>query len=261
MSYIQLIILSIIEGLTEFLPVSSTAHLMIASKLINLETTPFTELFFDAIQIGAISAVVVEYFRLFTRDIKIYYLLFMAFLPTAIIGILFSSVIRSYFESITYMAVALIIGGIVFIFIDKIISKKNIKKHKISYKDAFIIGLIQSLALIPGVSRSGSSIVGGLIRNLDKPLAVRFSFLLGVPSIFAATCKKMYDTYKINPDIIFNHDNIIKITIGNIISFIIAYFVISKFISYISKNSFITLGYYRIALGAVLLILYSVNFI
>src|SRR5699024_2031576 len=156
--------------------------------------------------------------RIFTREIKIYYLLFVAFIPTAIIGIFFSNFVHTYIHSIIYMAIALIIGGIIFIFIEKILKNKlQIKKQELSYTDAFMIGLFQSVALIPGVSRSGATIFGGLFRGLDKSLAVKFSFLLGVPSIFAATCKSFYDTYKINPEIIFNHNNILLIIIGNII--------------------------------------------
>ncbi|MFN5909979.1 MAG: undecaprenyl-diphosphate phosphatase, partial [Bacteroidota bacterium] len=194
MGIVEAIILAIIEGLTEFLPVSSTGHMIIGSTLMNIASDDFTKLFTVAIQFGAILSVVVVYFKRFFQGLNFYIKLFVAFVPTGILGLLFKSHIDGLLENIWVVAVSLLLGGVVLIFVDKWFKESEENgETEVSYKTGFIIGIFQSIAMIPGVSRSAASIIGGLTQRLSRKTAAEFSFFLAVPTMFAATLKSMWD--------------------------------------------------------------------
>lgn len=257
MTYIQAIILAIIEGLTEFLPVSSTGHMIIGSSLMGLDTSDrFVQLFTVAIQFGAILSVVVLYFKRFFRSWSFYFKLLVAFIPAAIFGVLFSDKIDEMLGSPMVVAVSLFIGGIVLLFIDNLFKKgkKENDADKVKYPSAFVIGLFQCLAMIPGVSRSAATIIGGMTQKLTRKAAAEFSFFLAVPTMFAATAKKMYDFYKAS-GAHFTGDEIKKLAVGNVVAFIVAMIAIKFFIDFLAKHGFKAFGVYRIIVGAAIIIL------
>ncbi|MBI1836603.1 MAG: undecaprenyl-diphosphate phosphatase [Flavobacteriia bacterium] len=254
MSILDAIILAIIEGLTEFLPVSSTGHMIIGSSVMGIESDNFTKLFTIAIQLGAILSVVVLYFKRFFKSFNFYYKLIVAFIPAAIMGLLLSDVIDSLLENPLAVAISLLVGGIILLFVDKWFRKPVIKEEEdIDFVTAFKIGLFQCIAMIPGVSRSGASIVGGMSQKMSRQLAAEFSFFLAVPTMFAATGKKLLDYF--NDGNTINVEQMKILAIGNIVAFIIALIAIKSFIGYLNKNGFKLFGYYRIILGLVLIIL------
>ena len=254
MDFIQAIVLAIIEGLTEFLPVSSTGHMIIASTFMGIASNDFVKLFTVAIQFGAILSVVIVYFKKFFQSWNFYMKLFVAFIPTGILGLLLKSHIDSLLENVWVVAVSLLLGGIVLLFVDKYFAKNEIDgKDEVDFKTGFIIGAIQSLAMIPGVSRSAATIIGGLSGKLTRKAAAEFSFFLAVPTMFAATAKSMWDEKELL--IKSSNNEILLLVVGNIIAFVVAYIAIRSFISYLSKNGFKIFGYYRIILGATLIIL------
>ena len=254
MDFIQAIVLAIIEGLTEFLPVSSTGHMIIASTFMGIASNDFVKLFTVAIQFGAILSVVIVYFKKFFQSWGFYAKLFVAFIPTGILGLLLKSHIDSLLENVWVVAVSLLLGGIVLLFVDKYFAKNEIDgKDEVDFKTGFIIGAIQSLAMIPGVSRSAATIIGGLSQKLTRKAAAEFSFFLAVPTMFAATAKSMWDEKELL--IKSSNNEILLLVVGNIIAFVVAYIAIRSFISYLSKNGFKIFGYYRIILGATLIIL------
>lgn len=254
MDFIQAIVLAIIEGLTEFLPVSSTGHMIIASTFMGIAADDFVKLFTVAIQFGAILSVVVVYFKKFFQSWNFYMKLFVAFIPTGIIGLLLKSHIDALLENVWVVATSLLLGGIVLLFVDKYFAKNETEgTEEVSYKTGFIIGTIQSIAMIPGVSRSAATIIGGLSQKLTRKAAAEFSFFLAVPTMCAATLKSMWD----EKELLMNSSNneVLLLVIGNVIAFVVAYIAIRSFISYLSKNGFKMFGYYRIILGATLIIL------
>ena len=256
MSNFQAIILAIIEGITEFLPVSSTGHMVIASSLMKMQSTPFLKLFTVAIQLGAILSVVVLYFKRFFRSYQFYFKLFVAFNPSAIFGFLLSEYIDKALENIVGVSVALILGGVFFLFVGKIFRNYEIDNtDELSYSKGFNIGLMQCIALFPGVSRSGATIIGGLAQKLTPQAAAEFSFFLAVPTMFAATAKKCLDFYQDYG--MPSKDEVSLLLLGNIIAFLVAIFAIKGMIAFLSKKGFSLFGWYRIALGTLLLI---VNF-
>ena len=197
MTYFEALIIAIIEGLTEFLPISSTGHMMIATALLGIKATPFVKLFTIAIQLGAILSVVVLYFKRFFRSFDFYTKLVVAFIPAAIFGVLLGDYIDAALENLMGVAVALFIGGIVLLFVDKWFKNNNQDAEKdITYPKAFKIGLLQCLAMWPGMSRSACTIIGGMTQGLTRKNAAEFSFFLAVPTMFAATAKKLLDFYK-----------------------------------------------------------------
>src|SRR5688572_22266640 len=197
MSLLDAIILSIVEGLTEFLPVSSTGHMIIASSLLGIASDPFTKTFTVVIQLGAILSVVVLYWKRFFKSIHFYLKLFVAFIPAAIAGLLLGDMIDELLERVDVVGYALIAGGIFFLFVDRLFKPTEENgRDEVSYPSALKIGLFQVLALVPGVSRSASTIIGGLFQKLDKKTAAEFSFFLAVPTMFAATVYKLYGFYK-----------------------------------------------------------------
>ena len=255
MDLLSIMILGVVEGVTEFLPISSTAHLIITSKLLNIPQTNFQKLFEVFIQSGAILAVVFLYFNELKGNFKILKTLFFSFLPTALIGFFLYKIIKDvFFESVILIIFSLFSVGILFIVIEVLVSKKKIilrkKIEKISIYQAFIIGLAQSVAVIPGVSRAGAVVLFMLILGYRRDEAAKYSFLLSIPTIFIAS---FYDLYK-SKDILFTNINQIAILmIGFFISFISALISIKWLISFLKKNSLIVFGIYRILLAIILL--------
>jgi undecaprenyl-diphosphatase len=250
LSILEAIIIAIVEGITEFLPISSTGHMIITEHLLGLEHTPFNRMFMVSVQFGAILSVVVLYFKRFFQSMDFYFKLFAAFIPTALIGVLLKDHIDAMLESVTTVAIALLLGGVVFLFIDKYLHPS--REKQVSYANAFMIGLIQCVSMIPGVSRSAATIIGGMTQGLTRKQAAEFSFFLAVPTMFGANVLEMYDAYKETPDV-FSADNIYLLIIGNAVAFVVAMLAIRFFISYLTKHGFKAFGWYRIAVGAVLL--------
>ncbi len=255
MTIFQAIIIAIVEGLTEFLPVSSTGHMIITTSIMGISSDGFTKLFTIAIQFGTILSVLFLYWKKFFQSINFYLKLFVGFIPAAIFGFLLSDWIDSLLENVIMVAVMLVLGGIVFILIDKWLSKSEHKEEEaLSFPKVFKIGLFQCIAMIPGVSRSAATIIGGVTQGLSKKQAAEFSFFLAVPTMFAATCKKMLDYYQ--EGISLSNNEWTLLAIGNLVGFIVAIIAIKSFISFITKNGFKIFGYYRIFVGAAILILY-----
>ena len=252
MTTIQAFILAIIEGITEFLPVSSTGHMILASSFFGIEHDDFTKLFTIVIQLGAILSVIVLYFKRFFQTFEFYFKIVVGFIPAVILGLLFAKKIDALLENPLTVAVSLLIGGILLLKVDDWFG--NSSETEITYPTAFKIGLFQCIAMIPGVSRSGASIVGGMSQKLTRSAAAEFSFFLAVPTMFGATLKKCYDYYK--DGFVLTHDQINFLIIGNVVAFIVALIAIKTFIGFISKNGFKVFGYYRIIAGITLLIIH-----
>ncbi|MDO9187876.1 MAG: undecaprenyl-diphosphate phosphatase [Bacteroidia bacterium] len=258
MSYIQAFILAIIEGITEFLPVSSTGHMILGSSIMGIAHDPFTKLFTIAIQLGAILSVVVLYWKQFFQTLDFYYKIFVAFIPAVIFGVLFNDYIDSLLENVVVVGITLFLGGVLFLFLDKLFNNDNKTDAPPSYPSAFKIGLFQVIAMIPGVSRSAATIIGGLTQKMTRKAAAEFSFFLAVPTMFAATAKKGYDYYK--DGIAFDSHQINLLIVGNIVAFIVAMIAIKSFIGFLTKNGFRMFGYYRIVVGLTILILYFAGY-
>jgi undecaprenyl-diphosphatase len=255
MSFLDAFFIALIEGLTEFLPVSSTGHMMIATALLGVETTPFVKLFTVAIQLGAILSVVVMYFKRFFKSVNFYLKLIVAFIPAAIAGLLLGDYIDAALENVFGVAIALFVGGVVLLFVDKWFKGSSLAKEEdISFIKAFKIGAFQCLALFPGISRSGATIVGGMSQKLTRKNAAEFSFFLAVPTMFAATAKKLLDFYKTG--LTLDSHEISLLIFGNIVAFIVAILAIKFFIEMLNKHGFRGFGWYRIIVGAVLIILF-----
>jgi len=255
MTVFEAIILAVIEGLTEFLPVSSTGHMIIGSSLMGIAEDPFVKMFTVAIQFGAILSVVVLYYRRFFQSFQFYFKLFVAFLPAAIFGFLFMDYIDMLLENVIVVAVMLVLGGIVLLFVDKWF--KSDQGKDVDYPKAFKIGLFQVIAMVPGVSRSAATIIGGLSQKLTKKAAAEFSFFLAVPTMFAATGYKMLQYYL---DEGFKSEDLDVLIIGNVIAFIVAMLAIKSFVSYVTRHGFKVFGYYRILVGLVILALYFMGY-
>ena len=255
MTYFEALIIAIIEGLTEFLPISSTGHMMIATALLGIKATPFVKLFTIAIQLGAILSVVVLYFKRFFRSFDFYTKLVVAFIPAAIFGLLLGDYIDAALENLMGVAVALFIGGIILLFVDKWFKNNNQDSEKdITYPKALKIGLLQCLAMWPGMSRSACTIIGGMTQGLTRKNAAEFSFFLAVPTMFAATAKKLLDFYK--DGITLNGQEINILIFGNVIAFVVALLAIKSFIGFLNKYGFKGFGWYRIIVGGILIVLF-----
>lgn len=259
MDYLQAIILAIIEGITEFLPISSTGHMVIASSLMGISENSFTKLFEIVVQLAAILSVVVIYRKKFFdfSRIQFYIKLIIAVIPALIIGALLKKHIDKMLETPVIIAVVLLLGGIVLLFVDKWFMNPSITNdEEITNEKALKIGFYQTLAVIfPGLSRSASTIIGGMQQGLTRSLAAEFSFFLAVPTMAAATLKSIYDVYKESPEVL-STDNLGILVVGNIVAFIVAYLSITFFINYLTKNGFKIFGYYRIVLGILLLVMH-----
>ncbi len=256
MTIIQSLILGIVEGITEFLPVSSTGHMIIASSLMGIAKDDFTKAFTIAIQLGAILSVVVLYWRKFIQSFQFYLTLLVAFLPVAVIGKLFNKQIDMLLENVIVVAFSLLFGGILLLFIDKIFQDKDSNVEEVSMPSALKIGLFQVIAMIPGVSRSAASIIGGLSQKLNRKTAAEFSFFLAVPTMFAATVYKLYSFYFKDGGHVFESQHLQLLIIGNLVAFVVAMLAIRSFIGYLSKYGFKAFGYYRIIVGLLILVLY-----
>ncbi len=256
MTLIQAIILAIVEGLTEFLPVSSTGHMIITSSLLGIEKLEFTKLFEVVIQLGAILSVVVLYYKKFFDFSRwqFYVKLIVAVIPALVFGALFSKKIKGLMESDLTVAIALLVGGVVLLFVDRLFNRPKYNHDAdITYRKAFTIGLWQVLAMVPGVSRSAASIIGGMQQGLTRRLAAEFSFFLAVPTMFAATAKELYDFYKDQGAISGEEKELL--VAGSFIAFLVAIAAIKFFITYLQKYGFKLFGWYRIIIGTVLLCL------
>ncbi len=256
MDAFQAVVLAIIEGLTEFLPVSSTGHLIIGSSFFGIAGDDFTKLFTIVIQLGTILSVVVLYFKRFFQSMDFYYKLFVAFLPAVFLGLLFSDLIDELLESPLTVAISLVIGGFILIKVDDWFTEGegDGAETEITYMTALKIGFFQCLAMIPGVSRSGASIVGGMTQKLSRRTAAEFSFFLAVPTMLGATAKKSYDYYKAGFEL--TSDQINYLIIGNVVGFIVALIAIKFFINYLSKHGFKLFGYYRIFAGVAIILIH-----
>ena len=258
MNIIHVIVLAIIEGLTEFLPVSSTGHMVIASSLMGISKDEFVKLFEIVIQLGAILAVVVLYFKRFFRSINFYIKLVIGVIPAVILGMLFKKKIDVLLESPLVVAIAFVVGGVILLFVDDWFNNPTVKEEKdISYLTAFKIGVFQCLAMVPGVSRSAASIVGGMSQKLSRTAAAEFSFFLAVPTMFGATLKDLWDFHKHNTltaDAM--HQDIKYLLIGSAIAFVVALMAIRTFITFLEQKGFKLFGWYRIVAGLAIIILY-----
>jgi undecaprenyl-diphosphatase len=259
MSVLHAIILAIIEGVTEFLPVSSTGHLIIGSSLMGIAHEPFTKLFTVAIQLGAILSVLVLYWKRFFQRVDFYFKLLVAFIPAVIFGVLLNDFIDSLLENVVVVGFTLFIGGVIFLFVDKWFNTTTAldDTNKVTYPKALKIGLFQVIAMIPGVSRSAATIIGGLTQGLTRKAAAEFSFFLAVPTMFAATAKKLYDFYK--DGISLSTQEVNLLLIGNVVAFIVALIAIKSFIGFLTRNGFKLFGYYRIAVGLIIILLYVLH--
>lgn len=266
MDVFQAIIIAIVEGLTEYLPVSSTGHMIIAERMLQIPSSNFTKIFTVAIQLGAIVSVLVLYWKRFldVRNWQFYAKLMVAVVPALVLGKLFSDKIDELLESPLTVAIALLVGGVVLIVIDKAFATPKIKtEEQITYKNAVLIGLWQCVAMIPGVSRSAASIIGGMQQKLTRSLAAEFSFFLAVPTMAAATAYSLFlkdwdeagVTVKGYEIITASQQNIVAFAVGNVVAFVVAMLAIKFFIGFLQKHGFRLFGWYRIVAGIVLLIL------
>lgn len=272
MSILEAVIIAIVEGLTEFLPVSSTGHMIITQNLLGVETTDYVKAFTVIIQFGAILSVVCLYWKKFfimnrepmpegttlmrrlLHKYDFYWKLFIAFIPAAVLGVVFGDLIDSLLENVMVVAIMLVIGGILMLFVDKVFNKPS-GDDTMTEKRAFMIGLAQCIAMIPGVSRSMATIVGGMANRLTRKAAAEFSFFLAVPTMFAATG---YSVLKLilkdgGFDIIVN--NMSTLIVGNIVAFVVALLAIKFFISFVTKYGFKLFGWYRIVVGGVIIVM------
>jgi undecaprenyl-diphosphatase len=269
---IESIIIAIVEGLTEYLPVSSTGHMILAERLMNVPADNFTKLFTVAIQLGAILSVVVLYWKKFFdfKRWEFYAKLIVAVIPALLLGFLFSDQIDELLESPLTVSITLLLGGIILLFIDNVFKQHTISEEKeISFSKAFMIGLWQCVAMIPGVSRSAASIIGGMQQKLTRPLAAEFSFFLAVPTMAAATGYSLFlKDWNENGVDVKGYDLILSSSqytqafiIGNVVAFVVAMLAIKFFIGFLQKHGFRLFGWYRIVAGIILLILFMTGYL
>lgn len=269
MTWIETIVIAIVEGLTEFLPVSSTGHMVITQALLGMESTPFLKAFTVIIQFGAILSVICLYWRRFFypetmrthgyswwQAIWRFYLrLIVGVLPAVVLGLAFNDYIEASLENVMLVAVMLIVGGVFMLFCDRIFNKGS-EATCLTLKRAFIIGLIQCISMIPGVSRSMATIVGGMSQKLTRKAAAEFSFFLAVPTMFGATC---LETYKLiahgDGNILMEGNNLMMLLLGCVVAFIVAVLAIKFFIDYVSRYGFMAFGWYRIIVGGILILM------
>lgn len=264
MTVLETIIIAIVEGITEFLPISSTGHMAITSAAMGINKDPFVKLFEVVIQLGAILSVVVLYWRKFFdfKNFSFYIKLFIAIIPALAFGAFFKDYIDEILEKPVFIAVIMLAGGIVLLFVDKWFNKPTTDKEEaVSNKQAFMIGMYQVLSIVlPGLSRSAATIIGGMQQKLSRRLAAEFSFFLAVPTMLAATVKSLWDMYQESPELL-NTGNLNTLLLGSAIAFVVAILAIKFFISFLQKYGFRLFGWYRIIVGIVLLILIFMNVI
>lgn len=267
MNALETIIIAIVEGLTEFLPVSSTGHMIIAQSLLGVESTPFVKAFTVIIQFGAILSVICLYWKKFFYPASertgvsywramydFYARLIVGVLPAVVLGLAFNDFIESNLGNVTLVAVMLIVGGIFMLFCDRIFNKGS-EDTRLTYKRAFTVGLIQCISMIPGVSRSMATIVGGMSQRLTRKAAAEFSFFLAVPTMFGATC---LETYKLishgGGSLLTQGNNLETLLLGSVVAFVVAILAIKFFINYVTKYGFAAFGWYRIIVGIIIIV-------
>lgn len=267
MDLFETVIIAIVEGLTEFLPVSSTGHMIIAQSLLGVESTPFVKAFTVIIQFGAILSVICLYWKRFFYPnaesqgktywrsmFDFYARLVVGVLPAVVLGLAFNDFIESNLGNVQLVAWMLIIGGIFMLFCDRIFNKGS-EDTKLTYKRAFMIGLIQCISMIPGVSRSMSTIVGGMSQKLTRKAAAEFSFFLAVPTMLGATCLEMYKMLTHGGgSVLAEGNNLEMLIVGSVVAFIVAILAIKFFINYVTKYGFAAFGWYRIIVGLAIII-------
>jgi undecaprenyl-diphosphatase len=253
---LETILIAIVEGITEFLPVSSTGHMIIARHLLGVEDNAFTQAFIVNIQFGTILSVVVLYWKRFFQSLDFYLKLLVGVIPAIVLGLLLEDLIDAALGSVATVAVSLLLGGIVLLFVDQYVQPREEKP--IRYGAAFRIGLFQCLAMIPGVSRSAATIVGGMTQGLTRPQAAEFSFFLAVPTMFGASALKLWSAWKEVPHL-FEGEHLRTLLLGNIVGFLVAMLAIRFFIRFLTRHGFRLFGWYRIVVGALLLVLLALG--
>ncbi len=271
MTLFESIILAVVEGLTEFLPVSSTGHMVIAQALLGIESTPYVKAFTVMIQFGAILAVVLMYYRYFfdfsvppalrsekvplwrkaVGRVSFYLKLIVALIPAVVLGLLFDDWVDEVLGKVWVIALNLVVGGVIMLFIDRWVKRGT--RQNISYVQAFAIGLFQCIAMFfPGMSRSMSTIVGGMVVGLDRKRAAEFSFFLAVPTMFGASLLQVIKLFR-SDRLSILQDNMLTLVVGNVVAFLVAAVAIRYFIMYIQRHSFRAFGLYRIIVGGLIL--------
>ena len=258
MTIVEAVVLAVVEGITEYLPISSTGHMIIASSLMGIASDDFVKMFTVAIQFGAILSVIVLYWKKFLQSFDFYLKLLVAFIPAALFGKLFDDQIDALLENVIAVAIALLAGGVVLLFIDRWLNDERDSNDELTYGKVLRIGFFQVIAMIPGISRSAATIIGGLTQKLSRKAAAEFSFFLAVPTMFAATVYKMYKFIDQGNNI--GNEQITLLVIGNIVAFIVAMLAIKGFIAYLAKHGFRIFGWYRIALALIILIRYFLDY-
>lgn len=228
--------------------------MIIGSSLMGIAQDPFTKMFTVAIQFGAILSVVVLYWRRFFQSFDFYFKILLAFIPAVIFGLLLKDYIDALLERVDVVAYMLLAGGVCFLFLDRIFKPGNLESEEVTYPKAIKIGFFQVIAMVPGVSRSAATIIGGLSQNLSKKTAAEFSFFLAVPTMFAATVYSMYNFFKEGGS--FGAGEIQALLIGNVVAFLVAMAAIKSFITFLNRHGFKVFGYYRIVVGTIILVLY-----
>lgn len=269
----ETIIIAIVEGLTEFLPVSSTGHMIIAQNVLGVESTPFVTAFTVIIQFGAILSVICLYWKRFFYPnaeragvsywramFDFYARLVVGVLPAAVLGLAFNDAIEANFGNVQLVAWMLIVGGVFMLFCDRIFNKGS-EATRLTYKRALVIGLVQCISMIPGVSRSMATIVGGMSQRLTRKAAAEFSFFLAVPTMFGATC---LETYKMishgSGSLLMQGNNLETLIVGSAVAFVVAILAIKFFINYMTKYGFKAFGWYRIVVGGVILLMLAMGY-
>ncbi len=258
MQLIEAIVLAIVEGITEFLPVSSTGHMIIASALMGMESTEFLKIFIVSIQFGTILSVVALYWKRFFRSFDFYFKLLVGFLPAVFVGLLLKKQIDALLDNVVVVGFTLLIGGILLLFVDKWFKNNDSDEPNIDtmpYKTAFLIGCFQVVAMVPGVSRSAATIIGGLTQKLSFKNAAEFSFFLAVPTMFAASAKDLLDGHRL-----IESQHIWLLLVGNAVGFLVAVVFIKLFLGILNRYGFKPFGYYRIVVGSVILLLYYLGY-
>lgn len=254
MTWLEAFIIAVVEGLTEFLPVSSTGHMILAQAIMGVKSDEFVKLFTINIQFGAILSVLLLYWKRFLQTFSFYIKLLIAFIPAAVFGLLLGDQIDALLENPTVVAISLLLGGIVLLFVDRMFNTEESVKE-VDNKSAFMIGLFQCIAMIPGVSRSAATIIGGMTQKLSRKTAAEFSFFLAVPTMAAASGYKLLKVILEGEHTDLITSQLDVLLFGNLIAFIVAILAIRFFIGFLTKHGFRMFGWYRIILGLIILIL------